>query len=270
LTLRVAGSHVAAPLTERVELGGVKIDRRTEADVIQHIIRRSLGGEGGWVVTPNVDICRQIGRDEQVRALVEKATLVVADGMPLVWASRLSGQPLQERVAGSALIFSLSAAAARSGRSIYLLGGEPGIPEAAAERLSAMYPGLMVAGTDSPAFGFERNEAEVIAIRDRLCQAAPDIVYVGLGFPKQEKLIAVLIPALPTAWFIGCGSAIGFAGGKMRRAPAWMRRAGLEWVHRLLNEPQRLFRRYLIQDLPYATRLLATACVTRVTRHDKK
>jgi N-acetylglucosaminyldiphosphoundecaprenol N-acetyl-beta-D-mannosaminyltransferase len=266
LTLGVVGGSGATPLTAHAEVGGVKLDRRTEADVVQHIIMRSLDGEGGWVVTPNIDICRQIGRDEQVRVLVEGATLVVADGMPLVWASRLRGQPLQERVAGSALIFSLSAAAALSGRSIYLLGGDPGVPEAAAHRLSTMYPGLRIAGTDSPPFGFERNESRVAAIRDRVCQAAPDIVYVGLGFPKQERLIAILAPALPTAWFIGCGSAIGFAGGQMRRAPAWMRRSGLEWVHRLMNEPQRLSRRYLIQDLPYAARLLAAACMTRLIR----
>lgn len=269
LTLGMMGSSVAAPLSERVEVGGVKLDRSTEAEIVQHIITRSQAGEGGWVVTPNVDICRQIGRDEQLRALVERATLVVADGMPLVWASKLSGQPLPERVAGSTLILSLSAAAATSGRSIYLIGGAPGAPEAAADRLSTMYPGLKVAGTDSPPFGFERSAAEVTVIRDRVCQAAPDIVYVGLGFPKQEKLIAALAPALPTAWFIGCGSAIGFAGGELRRAPVWMRRTGLEWIHRLLNEPRRLFRRYLIHDPPYAARLLAAACVTRVIRKVK-
>lgn len=265
-----AGRTVDVPLADRAQVGGVKFDRRTEADIIQHIITRSRAGEGGWVLTPNIDICRQIDRDEQAQVLVEGATLVVADGMPLVWASRLRGEALPERVAGSTLIFSLSEAAATAGRSIYLLGGAPGIPEAAADRLSTMYPGLKVAGTDSPLFGFESSEAEMASIRDRLCQAAPDIVYVGLGFPKQEKLIEILAPALPKAWFIGCGAAIGFAGGAMRRAPVWMRRAGLEWAHRLLSEPQRLFRRYLIHDLPYAVRLLASSCAFRIMENNNR
>ena len=234
-------------------------DRCTEAEAIRHIITQSCAGAGGWVVTPNVDICRRIGRDEQARALVATATMVVADGMPLVWASRLTGNPLPERVTGSALIFTLSAAAAAAGRSIYLLGDDPGVAQSAADRLEARYRGLKVVGTDSPPFGFENSEAEIEGIRGRLLQAAPDIVWVGLGFPKQEKLIALLTPVMPAVWFIGCGAAIGFAGGKTRRAPAWMRQSGLEWIYRLVSEPRRLFRRYLIDDLPFAVGLLASS-----------
>jgi N-acetylglucosaminyldiphosphoundecaprenol N-acetyl-beta-D-mannosaminyltransferase len=258
-------SIVTALPAGRTEVAGVSLDRCTEADIVSYIMARSQVGEGGWVVTANADICRQIGRDAQAQALVERATLVVADGMPLVWAARLKGEPLPERVAGSSLIFSLSQAAAAAGQTIYLLGGSPGTPEAAADRLLGLYPGLKVAGTDSPPFGFEHSEAEITAIRDRLCRAAPDIVYVGLGFPKQENLIATLTLALPTAWFIGCGAAIGFAGGITRRAPVWMQRAGLEWVHRLYSEPRRLFRRYLLHDLPYTVGLLASSFATRIT-----
>lgn len=248
----------------RAEIGGVRFHRCTENDVVQHIITCSLAGEGGWVVTPNVDVCRQIKRDEQVRALVDRATLVVGDGMPIVWASRLCRQPLPERVAGSSLLYSLSEAAVTAGRSIYLLGGTPGTPEAAASRLSDMYPGLKVAGTDSPPFGYEQEEIEIAAICRRLSLAAPDIVYVGLGFPKQEKLIEVLALLLPAAWFIGCGAAIGFAAGTTRRAPPWMQNAGLEWLHRLFSEPRRLFKRYVIQDMPYAASLLASSCAVRM------
>lgn len=257
-------SIVTPPPGGRTEVAGVTLDRCTEADVVSYVIARSRAGEGGWVVTPNVDICRQIGRNAQARALVERATLVVADGMPLVWASRVKGEPLPERVAGSSLILSLSQAAAAAGQAIYLLGGSPGTPEAAAERLSGLYPGLKVAGTDSPPFGFEHSEAEITAIRDRLCRAAPDIVYVGLGFPKQEQLIATLTGALPAAWFVGCGAAISFAGGITQRAPAWMQRAGLEWLHRLYSEPRRLFRRYLMHDLPFTVGLLASSFAIRI------
>ena len=125
------------------------------------------------------------------------ASLIVPDGMPLVWAARLRGCPLPERVAGGSLIFSLSEAAAPQGRSIYLIGGAPGVPERAGEELRRRYRGLRVAGAESPPLGFERDPLAIGAIRDRLTAAAPDIVYVGLGFPKQERLIAELAPACP-------------------------------------------------------------------------
>jgi len=247
-------------------VGGVPLDRRTEAQVVRHLIEQSKKSEGGWVLPVNVDVCRQLRVDASARTAIEPATLIVPDGMPLVWASRLLGQPVPERVAGSALIFSLSQAAAAAGRSIYLLGGAPGVADAAAERLSQQFTGLKIVGTDCPPFGFERSATEVEAIRDRLLQASPDVVYVGLGFPKQERLIASLIPVLPTAWFISCGAAIGFAAGAQSRAPEWMRRSGLEWMHRLASEPRRLAKRYLVHDLPFAVRLLTGACMTRVAR----
>jgi N-acetylglucosaminyldiphosphoundecaprenol N-acetyl-beta-D-mannosaminyltransferase len=245
-------------------VSGIDFHLLSESDVIQHIIGESLIGQGGWVVTPNVDICRQARSDPAVLSLVQSASLVVPDGMPLLWAAKVAGKPLIERVTGSSLIFTLTDAAARGGLSIYLLGGTPGVPEAAAENLSHLYPGLKVAGTDAPAIGFDRSADEIDAVRARVCDAAPNIVYVGLGFPKQEQLITKLAPALPTAWFIGCGAAIPFAAGTVPRAPLWMQRSGLEWAHRLIREPRRLFRRYLVHDLPFAAQLMITSAAERV------
>ena len=257
-------STTTMPTATQVRVAGVLLDKRTETEVVAHIIARSQAAEGGWVLPVNVDVCRLLRTDTSARDAVANATLIVPDGMPLVWASRLLGQSVAERVAGSALIFSLSAACVSAGRSIYLLGGVPGAADAAAERLMAAYPGLKVAGTDCPPFGFERSSAEVETIRDRLLAAAPDIVFVGLGFPKQERLISILRPELPTSWFVSCGAAIGFAAGTQSQAPDWMRRHGLEWVYRLLIEPQRLAKRYLVHDLPYAAALLTSALLTRV------
>ena len=191
------------------------------------------------------------------------ASLIVPDGMPLVWAARLRGHPLPERVAGGSLIFSLSEAAAQHGRSIYLLGGATGVPELAGQELRGRYPGLQVAGADSPPLGFDQDPRAVEAVRNRLTAAAPDIVYVGLGFPKQEQLIASLVPSFPRAWFIGCGAAIPYAAKTLPRPPRWMRRTGLAWLFRLLSEPRRLFRRYLIHDLPFALALLVSAAASR-------
>lgn len=241
-----------------VTVAGLDFDALSEEQVVARIIADLADGRGGWVATPNIDICRRAGRDPAARDLVRGASLVVADGMPLVWAARLRGDPLPERVTGASLIFTLSAAAAGHGRSVYLLGGEPGVPERAAAALARRYPGVRVAGTDAPPPGFD-----VAEVRQRIAGARPDIVFVGLGFPKQERVIAAVAPALPGAWFVGCGAAIPFAAGALPRAPRWMQRAGLEWAYRLLSEPRRLFRRYLIDDLPFAARLLVTAALTR-------
>lgn len=246
-----------------VRVAGLDFDRLTEAQVVSCIISELQAGRGGWVVTPNVDICRAAAGNPVLRQLVSGASLVVPDGMPILWAARLGGDELPERVTGSSLIFTLSEAAARSGRAVYLLGGEPGVPERAGAELERRYPGLVVAGHDAPAVGFDTAEDGVAAVRGKLAAAGPDIVYVGLGFPKQEQVITRMRDALPAAWFICCGAAIPFAAGALRRAPPWMQQAGLEWAFRLASEPRRLFRRYIVHDLPFALALLAVAAAQR-------
>ena len=191
---------------------------------------------------------------------------MVADGKPLIWASRIAGTPLPARVCGSDLIWSLSAAMADAGRSVYLLGGEPGTAERAEQVLRDRFPTLKIAGNLSPAFGFDTRPDELAAVCDEVAGAAPDVVFAGFGFPKQERVIARLRPRLPQTWFMGCGAAIGFVAGVHSRAPGWMQEYGLEWVHRLALEPRRLMRRYLVNDVPFAARLLAGSVRTRVSR----
>jgi N-acetylglucosaminyldiphosphoundecaprenol N-acetyl-beta-D-mannosaminyltransferase len=250
----------------KVQVCGVGFDCLTEAQVVDRVIAAARLGRGGYIVTPNIDICRAASRNPAQWALVAGASLVVPDGMPLLWAARILGSPLKERVTGASLIFSLTEAAARHGRSIYLLGGRPGVPDKAGEMLRRRYPGLVVAGADAPPPGFDQAPSALDAVQRRVAAASPDIVYVGLGFPKQERLIARLAGALPGTWFVACGAAIPYAAGAFRRAPRWMQRAGLEWVFRLLSEPRRLFRRYIIHDVPFAAWLLASCAAARI-RH---
>jgi N-acetylglucosaminyldiphosphoundecaprenol N-acetyl-beta-D-mannosaminyltransferase len=247
-----------------VLLAGLGFDRLTERQVINHVLGALSRGRGGWIATPNIDICQAAQRDPSLAELIGTASLVVPDGMPLLWAARLRGDPLPERVTGSSLIFTLSAAAARAGRSVYLLGGPPGVPELAADRLRQRYPDLIVAGCYAPPWRFERSREGTAAVRRRLVSARPDIVFVGLGCPKQERLIAAVGPYLPTAWYLGCGAALPLAAGTVRRAPRWMQQAGLEWLFRLLSEPRRLFHRYVVADLPFALRLLAGSATERL------
>lgn len=258
---------LAAPIEgtrETQTLGGITFDLLSEAEVIRHVVTESRVGHGGWVVTPNTDILRQVRDNPAALTLVQEASLRVPDGMPLIWASKIRGKPLVERVTGSSLIFTLTEAAAQTGLSVYLLGGEPGVPQIAGESLSRRYQGLKVAGTDAPPFGFDKSPTGMTAVLQRLLDAAPNIVFVGLGFPKQERVICELAPMLPAAWFIGCGAAIPFAAGTVPRAPVWMQRCSLEWVHRLGIEPRRLSRRYLLHDLPYALGMLLSAAAERI------
>jgi N-acetylglucosaminyldiphosphoundecaprenol N-acetyl-beta-D-mannosaminyltransferase len=254
---------------DRVHLDGTGFDRITEEEVVAVVREAINAGRGGRILTPNVDILRRAQADSDVRAYLDDADLVVADGMPLVWASKLSGSPLPERVAGSSLIWSLSRGLAHDGRSIFVVGGSPaarGVQDGAtraADRLARDCPGLRTAGTLCPAFGFERNERSYEGFGRKVAAAEPDLVFVGLGFPKQEAVITRLRAGLPRAWFIGCGAAVNFVAGDIGRAPRWMQRTGLEWAHRLGTEPSRLAGRYLKHDAPYAMRLLAGAAARR-------
>jgi N-acetylglucosaminyldiphosphoundecaprenol N-acetyl-beta-D-mannosaminyltransferase len=252
------------PVHPAVRVGAVDVLSLREKELVQLVELAWHLGEGGWIITANVDIVRAATRDRELSALVAEADIVVADGMPVVWAARIAGEPLPERVTGASLVFSLAQAAAREGRSVFLLGGEPGVPESAARALSERFDGLTVAGTYSPPFGFEKTDTGMATVLRLVAEAKPDLVLVGLGFPKQERTIQRLREVLPDSWYVGCGAGIPMAAGEFRRAPALVQRMGVEWLHRLALEPQRLARRYLLEDAPFALRLLAGAARRRI------
>lgn len=245
----------------RVSLMGLELDALSEREVIETVVLSEQ--LGGWVCPVNLDVLRQVVQAPPIQGMVEEADLIVADGMPLIWFSQLQGTPLPERVAGSSLILSLPVQAAKRDRSIFLLGGDPGVAERAAARLVALNPALTVAGTFCPEWGYEDDPARLAEIEQAVLSAKPDIVFVALGFPKQERLIRRLRPVLPTAWFISCGISFSFVTGDVRRAPVLLQRLGLEWMHRLLQEPRRLFRRYLVWGPPFVTRMLVGALLER-------
>jgi N-acetylglucosaminyldiphosphoundecaprenol N-acetyl-beta-D-mannosaminyltransferase len=249
--------------TDGVRVGGLFLARVTRDELCDEVFAALSTGRGGWLVTANVDFLRRAAREPEIFELYAAADRILADGMPLLWSARLAGHPLPERIAGSDLVWSLAERAAREGRSIYLLGGAGDSARKAAERLAARWPELCIAGHSSPRVSADPQAAELDTIRSVLVAARPDIVYVGLGSPKQERVIRALRPDLPGAWMLGCGIGLSFIAGDVRRAPRWMQRSGLEWVHRLAQEPGRLARRYLVQDLPFTVRLLASALLTR-------
>ena len=254
------------PLEERFE--SVHVDqlpfaRVTVAQVIDRIFRDLARGRGGWAITANADHLQRYSRDPSIRNLYSAADFIVADGMPILWAARLMGKPLPERVAGSDLVWMIAERAAEEGRSIYLLGGAPGAAEAARDRLLERWPSIQIAGLTSPIVSLPPTPEEIEWVRSVLGRAHPDIVYVALGAPKSEFLIAALLDRMPKIWWMGVGISLSFLAGHVQRAPRWMQRSGLEFLHRMLQEPGRLARRYLIADLPFVIGLLARSLCRR-------
>ena len=250
---------------QRISLMTIPIDLITEWEVVARILAEIRRGRGGWVVTPNLDHLRVLSRQPSLLRIASEANLLIADGMPLVWASRLQGTPLPARVPGSDLILSLTAAAAHAGLSVFLLGGSTGTAEAAVPILKRRFPGLRVAGVLCPPMGFDDDPAQMIEIFSTVVAARPDIVYSCFGFPKQEWVIQQLRQSLPATWFLGLGGSLSMITGELPRAPGWMRKTGLEWMHRMALEPRRLFKRYIVQDLPFAARLFSNSLKYRLT-----
>ena len=248
---------------ERVSLMGLDIDAMTEEQAVARVVDGTLNDEGGWVITPNLEYLREYQLDEEVRAAFDDAELVLPDGTPLLWASRLKREPLPARVAGSDLIWSLAHTAGRRGASLFLVGGSPGSAHRAAERLERECPGLRVEGTVCPPLGFERNPRLVDDLVWEVASRRPDVVLIGLPLRKHVVMARALRDALPEAWLVGVGASFSFVSGEIARAPGWLQRLGLEWVHRLLQEPRRLFRRYLVEGIPFAVRLFAYSVLVR-------
>lgn len=212
------------------------------------------------VVTLNPELLMRARRDPRFRALILAADLVVADGMGIVWAARLLGDPLPGRVAGVDLMTALADRAARDGTRLFLLGSAPGVAEAAAAALRQRFPRLLVAGVYA---GSPRPVDEEEAVR-RIRAARAELVFVAYGAPAQEEWIARTRGRLGAVAAIGVGGAFDFLSGRVPRAPRWMRRGGVEWLYRLAREPWR-WRRMLA--LPrFAAAVGMAWCVPRIRR----
>ena len=252
----------------------MRLDAVTELECVNRVVSALGAGDssqgvagkeprGGVLLTVNLDHMRRFGIDSEYRELNEAADLRVADGMPLIWASRAQRTPLPERVAGSNLVWSLTEAAAENDLSVYLLGGEGDSAAESAAIFRERYPGIRIAGHSSPRVGLPPSEEDLDHLAEELGASAPDLVYVALGSPKQDFVIEGLRDRLPDTWWVGVGISFSFVSGEVQRAPRWMQAAGLEWVHRLGQEPVRLARRYLLEGIPFSLRLLAASWARR-------
>jgi N-acetylglucosaminyldiphosphoundecaprenol N-acetyl-beta-D-mannosaminyltransferase len=231
----------------RVLIGDLPVDAVTLPEALAVIAQMVEGRAGGTVFTPNVDHVVLARQSDKLRRAYAAVDLSVPDGMPIVWASRLLGTPLPEKVSGSDLVPALMSLAEAMNWRVYLLGGGKGIAARAALRLRTLHPHLHVVGCTPPLLDPERPgsiDASVQAVH----AAAPDLVLVALGAPKQELWIQAAAQALRPAVLLGVGASLDFLAGSVSRAPAWVSAAGLEWAYRLAREPRRLWRRYLVRD----------------------
>jgi N-acetylglucosaminyldiphosphoundecaprenol N-acetyl-beta-D-mannosaminyltransferase len=232
---------------QRIRLFGIEIDPLRMHDAVARVFAwlEESGGPCRFVVTPNVDHAVLVQSNAELRAAYRDAGLVLADGWPVVAASRLLRRPLPERVAGSDLTPALFAAAHQERPlRVFLLGAAPGVGERAAKNIRQRWPAVEVVGVYSPPLGFERDEQENRAILNRIRAAAPDLLIVGLGAPKQELWVHRHQHEIAARAALCVGATIDFLAGEKRRAPKLLQRLGLEWLHRMLSEPRRLVKRY--------------------------
>jgi N-acetylglucosaminyldiphosphoundecaprenol N-acetyl-beta-D-mannosaminyltransferase len=233
---------------EGIDFGNVTMEETVA--IIQQMVQK--GKQPHHICTGNLDHLYLLQHDKDFRKAYQTASLVLADGMPIVWLSKLNKaqQPLKERVAGSDLFWELARASQATQLRLFFLGGSPGSAQAAADKVKERYPGAQIVGVYCPPFDTFSTEAEQAHIRELIRSAEPDVLLVGLGAPKQEKWMCANKVALGVPVSIGVGGTFEMAAGLVKRAPKALQGCGLEWAYRLTQEPSRLYRRYLCHDLP--------------------
>lgn len=243
-------------VTKRFFIGKVPVDCVNSAEALECVERLVAAREGGFVFTPNIDHVVNVDSHPEFAEAYARASLSIADGMPIVWASRLLGTPLEERVAGSDLVGPLLELAGRKQWRVYFLGAGPGVADKAAAVARERW-GTNVVGTDAPMVNVD-DAAQLDRIVAQLNDAKPDLVLMAFGAPKQELLISRIEARVRPAVMLGIGASLDFIAGTIKRAPAVFRKTGFEWLYRLAQEPRRLWRRYLVNDPKFLLILLRT------------
>ena len=224
----------------RIEILGVGVDRLTRRQAVARAVELATTGPGGFAVTLNAELVWAAQSDGELRQALNRADLAVADGAGVVWASRLLGKALPERVAGYDLMIELLAEAAGRGLGVYLLGGRPGVAELAAAEARRRFPALSVVGF---AHGYFSPTEESGVLAD-VSRTRPAFLFAGIGAPHQEKWLARNLSELGAGLAMGVGGSLDVLAGRVARAPSWVIRANLEWLYRLVREPMR-FRRQM-------------------------
>ena len=242
----VHNNEVAAPVLnhlDTVTVWGVDYHAVSMAESIDYLDQIIAKREPSFAITANVNYAMLCFKHPRLQAFTKRASLVLCDGMPIYWRSKLSKKSLPERVAGSDLIYQLSERCAARQYRVYFYGAAEGVAEAAAAQLQKRYPRLQVAGVQCPPF----HDSSSAAIQEqvaRIKKARPDVLFVALGQPKGEYWIEDHLKELGIPLAIQLGASFDFVAGQAKRAPKWMQRTGLEWLYRAVQDPRRLIPRY--------------------------
>jgi N-acetylglucosaminyldiphosphoundecaprenol N-acetyl-beta-D-mannosaminyltransferase len=240
-------------MSERITLMGCSIDNLSMEETLQAVEEFVRTGLPHQHVVVNVDKLVKASRDEELRGIINACALVNVDGMPVVWASRLLGKPLKERVAGVDLFEALMRRAGDKGWRVFLLGAREEVVSAVAATYRRRYPQLLLAGYRN---GYWQGAAEEAQVVEQIAAARPDLLFVAISSPKKEQFLGRYQAEMRVPFAMGVGGTFDVAIGHVKRAPVWMQKAGLEWFYRFLQEPRRMFRRYFIEDMAFVWLLL--------------
>lgn len=232
----------------RMKFINTYIDNCTKEEAIEYIEKCIGERRIGHIITPNVDQIVRIEKDDYFRKICNNAELLLVDGTPLLWIAKWYGTPIKEKICGSDLVPKLCEVAAKKGYKVFLLGAAEGVAVKAASNLQKKYPGLNIVGTYSPPFGFEKDQDELSRIDHMLYESKADMLFVGMGVPKQDIFIFEHMNTYKIPMSFSIGATIDFEAGVQKRAPKWINRIGMEWLYRLALDPRRMFQRYIIDD----------------------
>ena len=207
------------------------------------------GKKKSYIVAINVDVVIKIEKDEYLKKITNEASLTLVDGKPLLWIAKWHKHPVKAKVSGSDLVPALCKIAANKGYSIFIIGGAEGVAEKAKQNIENEYSDIKIVGTYSPPFGFEKDEEEIKKINNMISSVHPDLVIACFGCPKQEKWVYENYKKYDAFVSVCAGATVDFLAGNIKRAPKWMSNHGLEWLYRITQDPKRLAKRYLIDDM---------------------
>jgi N-acetylglucosaminyldiphosphoundecaprenol N-acetyl-beta-D-mannosaminyltransferase len=239
-------------IPEPISIGALLGHPVTMDQAVNIVIDRAERGVGGYVVTPNVDYLCMAERDPEFRDACNAALLSLVDGVPVRWLTSMKGTPVPERVAGSDLLIPLLQRAAQRGLRVALVGGEDHTQKAARQAIEIACPGINIVHASTPWFDPKNPSPEFLADIDNLAASRPQIVIIAFAAAKQVAFMRDYLHRYSPGVALALGGTFRFLAGERRRAPKWMQKIGLEWVHRLASDPKYLARRYLIEDLPFA------------------
>lgn len=240
----------------RYNVLGVGVAALTFVEARETVIAARFGAPQGYICCGTAHGLVEARRDPELRKSFNAARFTTPDGMPLVWLGHAAGHARVERVYGPDLMLAACDAGRARGLRHYFFGGAPGVACALADKLRARFPGLEVAGAFTPPFR-PLTPGEFARLRDDIARTQADVVWIGLGTPKQEKFMAAHALELEAGLLVGVGAAFDFHSGRVRQAPRWMQRSGLEWLFRLASEPRRLGARYLINNPRFVAHVIA-------------